>query len=189
MDGAGAEEAVGAREAMGAREAVGAGEAAGFEPRISTENCSVARALAVVGERWSLLIVRAAFDGARRFQDFRARLGIASNLLAARLDKLVEAGVLRRMPYRDPGGRTRHEYLLTERGHDLRAVLVALLEWGDTHCASPDGPSVIVRHKTAPGDPPCEAPVQVVLRCEHGHDHLSSRDLRRSPGPSARLIS
>ena len=168
---------------------MGAQETAEFEPRISTENCSVARALAVVGERWSLLIVREAFDGVRRFQDFRARLGIASNLLAARLDKLVEAGVLRRRPYRDPGGRTRHEYLLTERGHDLRPVLVALLEWGDAHCADPEGPSVIVRHKSSLGDPPCDAPVELVLRCQRGHEHLSSRHLRRSPGPSARLLS
>src|SRR6516164_8428997 len=96
--------------------------------RIDPVNCSVARALAVVGERWSLLIVREALDGARRFGEFRARLGMASNLLATRLDTLVAAGVMRRVPYREPGGRQRFEYHLTQQGRDLRPTLISLLE-------------------------------------------------------------
>ncbi|QNE17964.1 helix-turn-helix transcriptional regulator [Kribbella qitaiheensis] len=99
----------------------------------SSDNRSVGRAAAVVGERWSLLIVEEAFDGVRRFQDFRSRLGIASNLLSTRLNKLVGAGVLERVTYQEPGGRNRDEYHLTERGTDLRPVLVALLHWADKH--------------------------------------------------------
>ncbi|WP_218670927.1 helix-turn-helix domain-containing protein [Microbispora sp. GKU 823] len=114
--------------------------------RIDPVNCSVARALSVVGERWSLLIVREALDGARRFGEFHSRLGIARNLLATRLETLVTAGVMRRVPYQDPGDRQRFAYELTEQGRALRPTLVALLEWGDTYLADPQGPSVIVRH-------------------------------------------
>src|SRR2546430_17648331 len=92
---------------------------------VSSENCSVARALAVVGERWTLLIVREAFYGVRRFRDFQSRLGVASNLLAARLDGRVETGVMERLPYREPGDRERFEYHLTERGIGLRPTLIA----------------------------------------------------------------
>ncbi|WP_217708932.1 winged helix-turn-helix transcriptional regulator [Nonomuraea rhodomycinica] len=158
------------------------------QPRISSVNCSVSRALAVVGERWTLLIVREAFDGVRRFADFRARLGIASNLLAARLDTLVDTGVMRRVPYREPGGRQRFEYELTPRGADLRPVLVALLQWGDKYLADPEGPSVIVRHRAGPGETACEEPVRVVLECAAGHSALPPDSLRRAPGPGAHLI-
>jgi DNA-binding HxlR family transcriptional regulator len=158
------------------------------EPRISTVNCSVARALSVVGERWSLLIVREAFDDVRRFADFRARLGVASNLLSARLDALVEAGVMCRVPYREPGERQRFEYELTERGIDLRPVLIALLQWGDKYLADPEGPSVIVRHRTPQDQPACEEPVRLVLECGGGHSHLPPSAVRRAPGPSAQLV-
>ncbi|MBH0777949.1 winged helix-turn-helix transcriptional regulator [Nocardia bovistercoris] len=155
--------------------------------RIDPSNCSVARALAVVGERWSLLIVREAIDGARRFSDFRDRLGIASNLLTTRLDGLVDAGVLQRIPYREPGSRQRFEYLLTERGMDLRPTLVALLEWGDRHLADPLGPSVVVRHRPADEDDACDQPVRLVLECAAGHTDLSPTDIHRTPGPAARF--
>jgi DNA-binding HxlR family transcriptional regulator len=159
-----------------------------MEPRISTVNCSVARALAVVGERWTLLIVREAFDGARRFQDFRARLGIASNLLTTRLETLVQAEVMERVPYQEPGGRQRYEYQLTERGADLRPVLITLLQWGDKYLADPEGPSVIPRHLTSADEPACDEPVRVVLECAAGHGHLHSNAVRRSPGPAARFV-
>lgn len=150
-------------------------------------NCSVARALAVVGERWSLLIVREALDGARRFGEFRTRLGIASNLLAARLDTLVTAGVLRRVPYQDPGDRQRFAYELTEQGMALRPTLVALLEWGDTYLADPQGPSVVVRHRPA-GEEVCDQPVRLVLECAAGHTHLPPEAIARTPGPGARFV-
>jgi DNA-binding HxlR family transcriptional regulator len=158
------------------------------EERVSTINCSVARALGIVGERWTLLIVREAFDGVRRFQDFRGRLGIASNLLATRLDTLVEAGVMQRVPYQEPGGRRRDEYQLTERGLDLRPVLVALLQWGDKYLADPEGPSVIVRHQAGPGDSPCDEPVSMTMRCAAGHTPLHPTALRRTPGPGAHPV-
>lgn len=156
--------------------------------RIDPVNCAVARALAVIGERWSLLIVREALDGARRFGEFRARLGIASNLLAARLDALVAAGVMRRVPYQEPGDRQRFEYQLTEQGMDLRPTLIALLEWGDRYLADPEGPSVIVRHRLAGDETPCEEPVSVVLECAAGHTHLPPEAVYRAPGPGARLL-
>jgi DNA-binding HxlR family transcriptional regulator len=156
--------------------------------RIDPVNCSVARALSVIGERWSLLIVREAIDGASRFGDFRDRLGIASNLLAARLDSLVEAGVLQRIPYQEPGTRQRYEYRLTESGLDLRPTLVALLEWGDKYVASPEGPSVVVRHRTADTEHDCEEPVGIVLECAAGHTHLPPSAIHRTPGPGARFV-
>jgi DNA-binding HxlR family transcriptional regulator len=156
--------------------------------RIDPVNCSVARALSVIGERWSLLIVREAIDGASRFSDFRDRLGIASNLLAARLDSLVEADVLQRIPYQEPGTRQRYEYRLTERGLDLRPTLVALLEWGDKYLADPEGPSVVVRHHSADNEHDCEEPVRIVLECAAGHAHLPPSAIHRTPGPGVRFV-
>ncbi|GAA0491257.1 HxlR family transcriptional regulator [Paractinoplanes deccanensis] len=156
--------------------------------RIDPVNCSVARSLAVVGERWSLLIVREALDGARRFGEFHARLGIAKNLLTTRLDSLVAAGVLRRVPYQEPGSRQRFAYELTEQGEALRPTLVALLEWGDKYLPTPEGPSVIVRHRPADDEAACDEPVRVVLQCAAGHTHLHPEDICRTPGPGARFV-
>ena len=105
--------------------------------------CSAARALELVGERWSLLIIRDALHaGATRFNDFR-RLGIAPNILKARLDGFVDAGIMERRTYsRKP---EHHEYLLTDKGRDLAPVIVALTAWGD-HWASPDGPLLLYTH-------------------------------------------
>lgn len=155
--------------------------------RIDPVNCSVARALSVVGERWSLLIVREALDGARRFGEFRSRLGIAGNLLATRLETLVAAGVMRRVPYREPGDRQRFEYELTEQGHDLRPTLIALLEWGDKYLADQQGPSVVVRHRPSDGGA-CGQQVKVVLECAAGHTHVPPQAVYRAPGPGARFL-
>jgi DNA-binding HxlR family transcriptional regulator len=112
--------------------------------------CSIARALEVVGERWSLLILRDAFLGLRRFDDFQRSLGVARNVLAHRLDRLVEAGVFERVRYteRPP----RFEYRLTERGRDLYPVLFGLMRWGDKH-AAPNGPPRLVLHRGCGGRP------------------------------------
>ncbi|MFD8479565.1 winged helix-turn-helix transcriptional regulator [Kitasatospora sp. NPDC059673] len=155
--------------------------------RIDPANCSMGRALSVVGERWSLLIVREALDGASRFGDFRARLGIASNLLSTRLDSLVAAGVLQRVPYREPGDRQRYEYRLTEKGADLRPTVIALLEWGDKYLADEQGPSVVVRHRSSEGSR-CDEPVALVLECAAGHTHLPPGSVYRSPGPGAHFL-
>src|SRR6266446_189188 len=97
-------------------------ELATFE-EIRIRDCSIKRALDVVGEKWTLLVIREAFYGARRFEQFLANVGCARTLLSERLATLVEHGVLHREPYREPGQRERHEYILTEKGHDLFAAL------------------------------------------------------------------
>ncbi len=106
-------------------------------------NCSVAQCLEVVGEWWSLLILRDAFLGIRRFDDFQARLGISRNVLNQRLCRLVEHGVLERVPYQEHP--PRHEYRLTDKGRDLWLVVAALRQWGDKW-AAPDGPPLDVIH-------------------------------------------
>src|SRR3954451_14124788 len=106
--------------------------------------CSIARALEVVGERWSVLIVRnALFAGSTRFTDFQRSLGIAPNILKTRLDGFVEAGVMGRQQYSEQP--ELYEYLLTEKGRDLAPALIALTEWGD-RWAAPDGPPILYRH-------------------------------------------
>ncbi len=111
----------------------------------SGPRCSIARTLEVVGERWSLLVVREAFRGRTRFAEFRDALGIASDVLTARLRTLVEAGILERRPYQDAGARERYSYHLTPAGVDLRLVLGALQQWGDVHRPSGFGPAAILR--------------------------------------------
>ncbi len=107
--------------------------------------CSIARSLEVLGEKWSLLVIREALAGVTRFAEFRAGLGVAPDILTARLGTLVDAGVLERVPYREPGSRQRHEYRLTDAGRELKVVLGALQQWGDTHRPPADGPGVTRR--------------------------------------------
>jgi DNA-binding HxlR family transcriptional regulator len=109
----------------------------------SDQNCSIAHTLEAVGERWTLLIVRDAFLGTRRFDDFQRNLGVARNVLQSRLERLVDAGILRRERYQERP--ERFEYRLTRKGVDLWPVLVALMKWGDRH-AAPGGPPVLLRH-------------------------------------------
>jgi DNA-binding HxlR family transcriptional regulator len=131
------------------------------------EVCSAARALELVGERWSLLIVRKAlYAGARRFGDFRS-LGIATNVLASRLDGFVEAGIM------ETDG---PEYLLTEQGRELATVVVALTAWGDRWLA-PDGPPVHYTHTGCGGD---VAPRLVCETCGVLHD---DGEVHARPGP------
>jgi DNA-binding HxlR family transcriptional regulator len=148
--------------------------------RYSAENCSVKRALDIVGEKWTLLVLREAFYGARRFEEFQARLGCARNLLAERLNTLVTAEVLQRIPYKEPGQRGRHEYRLTEKGLDLLPAIIALMQWTDRWQADPNGPPVEITHRE------CGHPVELILRCEHDNTPLSARDTEPRPGPGAR---
>jgi DNA-binding HxlR family transcriptional regulator len=111
--------------------------------------CSVARALEAVGERWTLLIVRDVQLGLHRFEDLRSELGIARNVLTARLKLLVEAGVIERRPYCDHP--QRWEYHLTPMGRELAVPIVALMQWGDKHLAHPDGPPRRARHRSCGG--------------------------------------
>lgn len=114
-----------------------------------TQNCSAARALEIVGERWSLMIIRhALFRGITRFGDFQRSLGVARNILAARLDGFVDEGLMRREPQAD--GSPYHDYVLTDKGRELQPVIIALTHWGD-RWAAPDGPPVILRHADCGG--------------------------------------
>ena len=105
-------------------------------PSELAEPCPVARSVDIVGDRWSLLIVRDAFDGTRRFSDFQRSLGVARNILSDRLRKLVEAGVLQTQAASD--GTTYQEYVLTNKGESLFALVVALRQWGEQHLFAPD---------------------------------------------------
>jgi DNA-binding HxlR family transcriptional regulator len=120
-------------------------------PTPVNQRCSVARSLTVLGEKWALLIVRDAQLGKTRFSDFRTRLGIAPDVLADRLAKLVDAGILDRRAYREDGAREREEYVLTPAGAELMPVLAALTQWGDRFAPSGFGPAT--RYVDAEGRP------------------------------------
>ena len=139
-------------------------------------NCSVAQCLEVVGEWWSLLIVRDAFLGVRRFDDFQARLGISRNILNQRLTKLVDEGILERVPYQDNPPRS--EYRLTQKGRDLWHVLTAMRQWGD-RWAAPLGLPLKMRHAT------CGHVVKAVAVCSHCGEPLDLRSVTVEPGPGS----
>jgi DNA-binding HxlR family transcriptional regulator len=140
-------------------------------------NCSIAQCLEVVGEWWTLLIVRDAFLGVRRFDDFRARLGISSNILNQRLTHLVDHGVLERRAYQDSPPRS--EYVLTDKGRDLWPVVTAIRQWGDKW-AAPNGPPVRMRHKS------CGRVVQAIAVCSHCGEPLDIRSVTTEPGRGAK---
>ena len=137
--------------------------------------CSIARSLEVVGERWSLLIVRDVMNRRRRFDELQRGLGIARNVLAARLQRLVEEDILERRAYQ--ANPERHEYFLTEKGLDLWPALVALLRWGDRHSPSPGGPPMLIVHKE------CGGRVSDRGICEACGEVLEAPDARALPGP------
>lgn len=143
------------------------------------QNCSVAWALELVGERWTFLIVRDALLGVSRFGIFRQRLGIAANVLAARLDRLVDHGIFERLPYQERP--TRYEYRLTPCGQELGLVVLALMKWGDRHLAGADGPPRTAHHHG------CGGAIDVQLVCTScGQDvapaHVTTRPATR-PSP------
>lgn len=113
--------------------------------KVLDPTCSIARSLGVLGERWTFLILREAFLGATKFAEFRDRLGIAPDMLSDRLSTLVEYGVMDRETYQEPGARPRFAYRLTPAGTELKVVLHALQQWGDTYLPRPEGPSVLRR--------------------------------------------
>ncbi len=141
-----------------------------------TQTCSVAATLEVVGERWTLLIVRDVLLGLRRFDQLQADLGVARNVLQARLARLVDAGVLERHRYQERP--ERFEYRLTEKGLDLWPVVVALLQWGDKY-AAPGGPPVVLEHRE------CGGAVDEHRICSRCGTRLTARDVRASAGPGA----
>lgn len=131
--------------------------------------CSVARTLEVVGEWWTMLVIREAFNGVRRFDDFQSKLGIARNVLAARLQGLVDHGVLERRQYQDRPPRC--EYRLTQKGRDLYPVLIAMLTWGDKWMAGEDGPPLKLTHA-------CGHEPDATLVCGHCGEPLDARQMR-----------
>lgn len=142
-------------------------------------DCSVAKALEVIGERWSLLIVRSVMHGNRRFGEMQGSLGIARNVLSARLQRLVDEEILERRAYQESP--PRYEYFLTEKGLDLWPALIALLNWGDRYSPSPEGPRRLIVHKE------CGGTVSERGICESCGKLLTARDAKQVPGPGARL--
>jgi DNA-binding HxlR family transcriptional regulator len=146
----------------------------------SVDNCTVARAMAVLGEKWTFIVLREVFAGIHRFDQMRVRTGIPRQVLTNRLDRLVTEGILRRQPYRDQGFRTRTEYRLTDKGFDLYPVLATVLAWGDRYLADPEGSPIELVHRD------CGARVQAPLHCAAGHEVGSPRDVVPRAGPGAR---
>jgi DNA-binding HxlR family transcriptional regulator len=140
-------------------------------------NCSVAQCLEVIGEWWSMLIIRDAFLGVRRFDDFQSRLGISRNILTARLSSLVEAGVLEKVPYQERP--LRHEYRLTDKGRDLWPVLTTMREWGD-RWAAPDGAPLELVHDA------CGEVMYLAHTCRACGEPVDHRSVHARPGPGAR---
>ncbi|AEF40717.1 winged helix-turn-helix transcriptional regulator [Hoyosella subflava] len=145
----------------------------------STSNCSVQRTLDVIGEKWTLLVLREAFNGVRRFDDMRRHMGVSEPILADRLRKLVAADILRTEPYREDGRRTRLQYRLTEKGLDLFPVLISLLQWGDRYCA--DGEPALLVHERSSG-----SRVEAVVLPVGAGPALSARETVSVVGPGAR---
>lgn len=161
---------------------MGTDGAAGKPPALdwSVENCTIQRAVEEMGDKWSLIVIREVFYGVRRFDDLTVRTAIPRQVLTARLRRLVEAGILRKVPYREPGQRARSEYRLTEKGLDLYPVLIAFQEWGNRHLGDADGPPVVFAHRD------CGEPVGLVLRCAAGHEVTDNRRVAGRLGPGAR---
>ena len=144
---------------------------------LGQQPCSVARTLSVIGDRWTLLILRDCFLKVRRFDDFQARLGIGRPILADRLQKLVDNFVLTKMAYQT--NPLRYEYRLTPKGLDLHPVIMAIVHWGDVHMAGKKGRPVLHRHATCGHH---FDPVQVCSVCA---EPLNPREIVVEPGPGA----
>ena len=141
---------------------------------LDQQPCSLARTLSVVGDRWTLLVLRDCFLGVRRFDAFEQRLGITRHILADRLKKLVEHDILYKTPYQQRP--LREEYRLTEKGLELHPVMLALVHWGDKHMADERGAPVIHIHKQ------CGQPMQPVTTCSCCGKQVHARDIQVLPG-------
>jgi DNA-binding HxlR family transcriptional regulator len=146
-------------------------------------NCTIGAAIGIIGEKWTFLVLREAFNGVRRFADMQRRTQAPRQVLSDRLSRLVHEGLLYRAPYQEDGQRRRHEYRLTDKGRDLYQVMVALMQWGDRYAAAPDGPPVVLTHRD------CGEPVHLQLACSAGHAVASPREVTTVPGPGARRIA
>jgi len=149
----------------------------------STDNCQVARTMAILGERATIEVLREVFNGVRRFDDMHRHSGVARQVLSNRLAMLVDEGILRRVPYRPEGARVRHEYRPTAKGLDLYPILTAMADWGARYVVGPEGAPVEMAHRG------CGSRVHAVLECESGHRLDDPRDVAPVPGPGATRIS
>lgn len=138
--------------------------------------CAVAAAVIDIGDRWTLLVLREAFFGVRRFEELRRNTGAARNILTARLNRLVDEGILRRERYSEHP--PRDEYRLTEKGVDLYPVIVTLAQWGAKWGGLQFGPAVELQHKT------CGAVIQPALTCPECGERVDARSMRALPGPA-----
>jgi DNA-binding HxlR family transcriptional regulator len=145
---------------------------------VGSMSCSVARTLAVLGDRWTMLILRNAFLGFRRFEEFQSQLGITRHVLAERLARLVDEGVVVRKPYQDRP--LRFEYRLTEKGLDLYPLLLALTAWGDRWKDDGNGPPIVLRHRT------CGHMTRPVTVCSECGEPLVPREVEPQRGPGWR---
>lgn len=142
---------------------------------LETEACSLARTVSVIGDRWTLLILRDCFLRIRRFDDFQTRLGIGRPILADRLRKLVEAGVLEKVKYQE--GPARYEYRLTRRGLDLHPIILAIVHWGDVHLSGEAGRPLLHRHET------CGQIFDPVMVCSECGEPVTPQSVQVLEGP------
>ncbi len=149
----------------------------------TTDNCQVGRALAVFGDRQTMVVIREVVNGVRRFDDMQKHSGVNRQVLSTRLNHLVDHDILRRVPYQSEGSRVRHEYRLTQKGLDLYPVLTALAEWGARYTSDPEGPAVEMHHRD------CGAAVHALLVCEDGHRLDEFRAVAPRPGSGAVLAT
>jgi DNA-binding HxlR family transcriptional regulator len=149
----------------------------------STDGCTIQRSMAILGERWTFVVLREVFNGVRRFDDIRRHTGVPRQVLSNRLALLVEQDILAKVPYRDAGTRERHEYKLTAKGFDLYPVMAAVADWGNRYLADPGGPPVELAHRD------CGGVLHAELVCEHGHRVAEVRDAVPRPGPGATRVT
>jgi DNA-binding HxlR family transcriptional regulator len=143
------------------------------------DNCAVGNTMAVIGERWTLLVLREAFLGVRRFEQIQRNTGVARNILSDRLNTLVANGILRREAYQERP--VRYEYRLTEKGLDLYPVLITLMAWGMRHAMDDVEPTMLLQHKG------CGSTSMPRLACPDCGEPVEAREMRALPGPGATL--
>ena len=148
---------------------------------LGEQNCSLARTVSVLGDRWTLLILRDCFLRVRRFEDFQSRLGIGRAILSDRLQKLVDAFVLTKVAYQQSP--TRYEYRLTPKGLDLHPVIMAMVHWGDAHMADRKGPPALHVHRI------CGCEFHPVMTCSECGEPIEPRQVEVRPGPGAKAGS
>jgi DNA-binding HxlR family transcriptional regulator len=143
----------------------------------AAQNCSIARPLSVLGERWTLLVLREISLGKRRFDEIRAGLGVATNILSSRLATLVDEGIVEKRPYSEHP--ERFEYRFTEKGRELQPILLAFLRWGDKYTAGRAGPPLETIHTE------CDHVFHMVPTCSHCGEEVKPTEIRPRPGPGA----